>query len=135
MSKNLESISNIEAFCKKYDLEGLSKKDEPTFEDYKNLLDSMVKDSRKHAKNVSIIKGVSAAVAILTGCVSGWQVYDGIKNNNMKQTFIAASTGFAVLTANGVISNILNKREITAIKDNALFAEDMYSVTPKKYIE
>ena len=132
MSKNLESISNIEAFCKKYDLVNLSKKDDPTFEDYKKLLDAMVLDSKKHSKNISIIKGVSASLSLLTGVISGWQIGKGIKNDNPKQVFLAASLGFITMSANGIITNKLTKSEFTNIKDNALFAKDMYDVTPKQ---
>ena len=129
MNSDLLNISNIEKFCKKYHLEELAAKEEKEFEDYKKLLDAMLSDSKAHARNIKIIKGVSSGIASIGGAISGWQLVEGIKNRNAGNIVISVGVGLLSIFGTAFTATKLTQKELDNIRDNAIFAQGMYSVS------
>ena len=120
MSNKNESISNIEKFCKKYNLESLANNENATFDDYKELLDSLLNDSKKSARNIKIIKAVAYIIAATGGGISGWQLVEGIKNRKISNLIISG-VGLISIYGTAYIATKLAEKDLNIIRDNAIF--------------
>ena len=127
MNKGLDKISNIEKFCKKYHIEELASKEELTFDDYKRLMESMLKDSNTHARNIKIIKNVSSGLASIGGAVSGIYIIKGIKDHQISDFIISAGVAITSIFGVAYAATKLTQKELDSIRDNAIFAEGIVS--------